>query len=112
MLADVSEPLVFKRSFAFRATDANNAIIASVPVDHTQVLKCVPPSLNPALGGGASDLGVQPRQPAAPTTLRLQQQTQPVQPQPVQPTAPRLQQQPANPTPQIILPRQPLKQAN
>jgi hypothetical protein len=87
-----SGPIIIKRNFVFQATNANNAIVASVNYKYAH--DCVPPKRNPALGGGASDFGVQPRQPAAPTgTLRLQQQ-------------------PANPTPQIILPRQPLKQAN
>lgn len=92
VLVGSNEPISIERSFVFRATDANNAIVASA--DHTYTHDCVPPKRNPAVGGTAGDFGVQPRQPAAPTA------------------APRLQQQTPSATPQLILPRRQLKQAN
>jgi hypothetical protein len=88
-----NEPIKIARSFVFRATNTNNAIVASV--DRMYASECKPPKLNPVVQGGQGGLTVEPRRPAAPAT------------------APRiLQQQPASPTQPRRMQLVPLRQTN
>ena len=65
--------------FDFNVTNSDNKIVASLK-NQMRLVVCMPPALNPMVGGGQGGLTVEPRQPAAPAAPR-KLQLQPTPPQ-------------------------------